>query len=141
LGSSSEVLRHRANRMSTQIDTDMRRIALAAHPASDPAAATRSGSDLRRVGETIPRGRLIAYSLGVLVLVATSLGTMASQSDKFVGVHEVPPFICDRVELVPGLAANRAGGDARPDRHEPVAPGDVAVPGSRNPICTRSAAG
>jgi hypothetical protein len=59
------------------------------------------------VGETAPRGRLIAYSLGVLLLVATSLGIMANQSETFVGVHEVPPFVCDRVELVPGLAADR----------------------------------
>jgi hypothetical protein len=127
--------------MRTQRDIGMRRIALAAHPASKPAPATRSGSGLHGGGETVPRGRLIAYSLGVLLLVATSLGTMANQSDKFVGVHEVPPFVCDRVELVPGLAADRGGGDASPDRHERVAPGDVPLPGSRNPICARGAGG
>jgi len=127
--------------MSKQMDAGTRRMALAAHPASNPAPATRSGSELRGAGETAPRGRLIAYSLGVLLLVATALGTMANQSDKFVGVHEVPPFVRDSVELVPGLPADRRGGDASSDRRERVAPGDVPLPGSCNPICAPSAGG
>jgi hypothetical protein len=48
---------------------------------------------------------------------------VASQSDRFVGVHELPPFVCDRVELVAG-------------RSDWVVPQEVPTPGG-NTICTR----
>ena len=51
--------------------------------------------------------RLIVYIVAVLALVAGSFTAMADQSPKFVGAHEVPPFVRDRVELTPGVAADR----------------------------------
>ena len=59
---------------------------------------------------------------GVAVLVSASLVAIADQSDKLVsaqeivGVHEIPSFVTDRVELTPGLSADGsaegAGADA-----------------------------
>jgi hypothetical protein len=51
--------------------------------------------------------RLIAYRVAVLALVAGSFTAMADQSNKFVGAHEIPAFVLDRVELTPGVAAQR----------------------------------
>ena len=45
------------------------------------------------------QARSIARVLGVTLLVVSSVCSMASQSDRFVGAHEVPPFVCDRVEF------------------------------------------
>lgn len=45
--------------------------------------------------------RLVLHTLGIAVLVAASLTAMADQSDRLVGVHEIPPFVTQRVELVP----------------------------------------
>jgi hypothetical protein len=53
--------------------------------------------------------RLILYIVAVLALVAGSFTAMADQSPKFVGAHEVPPFVLERVELTPGVAAERNG--------------------------------
>ena len=52
------------------------------------------------------QARLIARVLGVTLLVVSSVCSMASQSDRFVGAHEVPPFVCDRVELAHDLAVD-----------------------------------
>lgn len=52
--------------------------------------------------------RLILYSVAVLLLVAGSFSTMADQSTRFVGAHEIPPFVLERVELTPGVAAERS---------------------------------
>ncbi len=64
--------------------------------------------------------RLIVYVLTVLALVAGSFGAMADQSAKFVGAHELPPFVLERVELTPGVAAQRQrpldAGRATPSR-------------------------
>ena len=49
--------------------------------------------------------RLILYIVAVLLLVAGSFTAMADQSVKFVGAHEIPPFVLERVELTPGVAA------------------------------------
>jgi hypothetical protein len=54
------------------------------------------------------QARLIARVLGVTLLVIASVCSVASQSDRFVGVHEVPPFVCDRVELAHDLAVDRS---------------------------------
>ena len=51
--------------------------------------------------------RLILYIVGVVLLVAGSFTAMADQSAKFVGSHEIPPFVHERVELTPGVAAER----------------------------------
>jgi hypothetical protein len=51
--------------------------------------------------------RLILYIAAVLALVAGSFTAMADQSSKFVGAHEIPPFVLERVELTPGVAAER----------------------------------
>ncbi len=51
--------------------------------------------------------RLILYVVAVLALVAGSFAAMADQSAKFVGTHEIPPFVLERVELTPGVAADR----------------------------------
>jgi hypothetical protein len=51
--------------------------------------------------------RLILYSLAVVLIVTGSLTAMADQSAKFVGAHEVPPFVLERVELTPGVTAER----------------------------------
>jgi hypothetical protein len=48
--------------------------------------------------------RLILRILGVVMLVVASVAAMADQSGKLVGVHEVPPFVLDRIELTPGVA-------------------------------------
>ena len=45
--------------------------------------------------------RLILHVVGVVTLVAASLTAMADQSGRLVGVHEVPPFVAERVELPP----------------------------------------
>ena len=49
--------------------------------------------------------RLVLRILGVVMLVAASVAAMADQSGKLVGVHEVPPFVLDRIELTPGVAS------------------------------------
>jgi hypothetical protein len=45
--------------------------------------------------------RLVFHILGVVTLVAASLAAMADQSSRLVGVHEIPPFVTERVEIVP----------------------------------------
>jgi hypothetical protein len=62
--------------------------------------------------------RLVVHILAVVALVAGSLTAMADQSSRLVGVHEIPPFVTDRVELVP---AARAAGE------QPM-PGELAQP-------------
>ena len=66
---------------------------------------------------------------------------MANQSGKFVGVHEIPPFVCDRVEVVPGLTVAPSAGGVGFNGNDRVTPDAVSAPGSRNPICARDAGG
>lgn len=87
------------------------------------------------------QARLILYVLGVALLVAASAGSIANQSDRFVGFHEVPPFVCDRVELVPSLAVDGSPSDVGPSRSERVAPDEIPVPASVNPLCIHGAGG
>ena len=84
-------------------------------------------------------GRLIAYVLGVLLVAGASLAAIANQSDHFVGVYEVPPFVCDRVELVPALAAGRPAGGVGRAGGERMAQQDIPGPGGPAPICARGA--
>jgi len=60
--------------------------------------------------------RLVARILAVVALVGASLVAMADQSTKFVGVHEIPPFVTERVELpgVPGTGVPLPTGFAQP---------------------------
>ena len=51
--------------------------------------------------------RLVLHILAVVALVAASLAAMADQSGRLVGVHELPPFVTERVELTPGVVAGR----------------------------------
>ena len=60
--------------------------------------------------------RLILYILGVAVLVAASLTAMADQSGRLVGVHEIPPFVTDRVEIVPTSDRPLLGGPGNSTR-------------------------
>lgn len=82
--------------------------------------------------------RLTVSVLAVALLIATSLASIASQSDHFVGVHEVPPFVCDRVELVAGLAFDRTAAGVGRGGGERVAPGVATLPGARDSICSRT---
>jgi len=54
--------------------------------------------------------RLVLHILGVAALMAASLTVMADQSGRLIGVHELPPFVTERVELPPGVA----GGHPKP---------------------------
>ncbi|MGH9798352.1 MAG: hypothetical protein ACRD5D_09385 [Candidatus Polarisedimenticolia bacterium] len=68
--------------------------------------------------------RLILYLIGVLALVAGSFTAMADQSAKFVGTHEIPPFVLERVELTPGVtAARKRPAEAAPRPATPRAAG------------------
>ena len=69
-------------------------------------------------GRSTLKPRLIPYILGVLVLIGTSLVAIADQSTKFVGPHEIagvhgiPSFVSDRVELPPGQTVSPSAGGA-----------------------------
>jgi hypothetical protein len=52
-----------------------------------------------RIKSSQAQARLIARVVGVALLVVASVSSIASQSDRFLGAREVPPFVCDRVEL------------------------------------------
>lgn len=67
--------------------------------------------------------RLIVYFVAVLLLVAGSFTALADQSAKFVGAHELPPFVLERVELTPGVAAERR----RPAEAMPRAAGSSRI--------------
>lgn len=81
--------------------------------ATLPRAWARASRERKRS----PRSRPISTTLlalhivGVAVLVAASVVAIADQSARFVsgqeivGVHEIPSFIADRVELPPGVSA------------------------------------
>jgi hypothetical protein len=73
-------------------------------------------------------------SLGLALLMAVSVAAIANQGGKLDDVHKIPPFVCDRVELVAGLAADRQAGDVSRVEHE-----DPLGPGSRDSICARDA--
>ncbi len=60
--------------------------------------------------------RLVLHILAVVTLVSGSLVAMADQSSRLVGVHEIPPFVTERVEL-----------PAAPAAGQPV-PGELAQP-------------
>jgi hypothetical protein len=115
------------------MDGGRTRIGLAARPTR--IAATELGNGR---GETRGAGietRLMVYIVSVGLLVAASLAAIANQSGKLVDVHELPPFVCDRVEVVPALTTDRAVGDAGRSKAAPGKPD--SRPGSRDSICAR----
>lgn len=71
-----------------------------------------------------------------VVLAATALAGFADQSGKFIEAHEVPPFVCERVELVTG-GVNRFAAEVSHGGSHRVAPDEVSDPGSA--VCTREA--
>ena len=58
-----------------------------------------------------PRARLIARALAVTLLVVSPVCSMAGQGDRFVGAHEVPPFVCERVEFAHAFAVDTSRWD------------------------------
>lgn len=82
--------------------------------------------------------RLIIYVLGVALLQVACLSAIASQSERFVGLNEVPPFVCDRVELIAGLGLGFPRGDVAPGDAILGAPHEAQVAGS-GAICTSAA--
>jgi hypothetical protein len=84
--------------------------------------------------------RPIGYSLAIALFLAPA-AVLANRGDKYGRVNEVPPqvqeipvFVCDRVEMAPGLAFERPG-PVGPIGSEPLTRNDVPVPDGRNPIC------
>jgi hypothetical protein len=69
--------------------------------------------------------RLIVHVIGVIALVAASLAALADQSGRLVGVHEIPPFVAERVELPP--AAPVAGRPLPGELSTPVRPAKAGV--------------
>jgi hypothetical protein len=61
--------------------------------------------------------RLLSHVLAVLALVVASLAAIADQSRSFIGVHEIPPFVHERVEFLPGPSSDlpdQSGGALAP---------------------------
>jgi hypothetical protein len=71
-----------------------------------------------------------------VVLAATSRAGIAGESGKFVGAHEVPPFVCERVELVSG-EVNRFAAEVSHGGSHWFASGEVSDPGRA--VCAREA--
>jgi hypothetical protein len=63
--------------------------------------------------------RLVLHIFAVVLLVAASVTAMADQSGRLIGVHEIPPFVTDRVELPFGSSADRP---KTGDLHQPERP-------------------
>jgi len=60
---------------------------------------------------------------------------MGSQSESFVGVDEVPPFVCDRIELAFDMAIDPSRNGFGPGESDRGAPEAL---GSRNSNCMRT---
>src|SRR5262245_6660151 len=100
----------------------------------DAAGQRLSGSGGRRTAlRNRPQhshARLALYVLGVMLLLAASIAAIADQSERFIDVHELPPFVCSRVDLVQhadGSAGWNGFHDAVPDSLRSacrVAPGE-----------------
>ena len=123
------------------MDDRMRRIGLASRPTRIAAPSTGAGNGHGGTRRPAIETRLMVYILGVALLIAASLGAIANQSGRLVGVHEIPPFVCDRVELVPSLTVDRSAGAVGLSTSERGTPDDLLVPSSRDPICARDAGG
>jgi hypothetical protein len=115
----------------------MTQIGLAAHPTPVPALSTGAANGRGGARGPAIETRLLVYILSIALLLVTSLAAIANQSGRLVDVHEIPPFVCDRVELVPVLTADRSVADVGRGRDAPGKPGDLPVPGSRDSICAR----
>lgn len=114
------------------MDVRMRQIGLAARPLRISARSSRA-----EVGPAGMRRASIAtrlMSLGVALVMAASVAAIANQGGKLDDVHKIPPFVCDRVDLVAGLTADRQARDVNRVVH-----GNSPGPGSRDSICARDA--
>jgi hypothetical protein len=92
------------------------------------AASTNDRARARCERKRSLRGRptttlvLALHVVGVAALVAASVTAIADQSARFVsgqeivGVHEIPSFISDRVELPPGMTSHDSGLEVAPGR-------------------------
>lgn len=85
--------------------------------------------------------RLIGYSLAIALFLGP-VAVLANRSDEYgrvnevpSPVHEIPEFVCDRVDLVRGLAFDRPSGTVGPNGSGPLAQKDVPAPDGRNPLC------
>jgi hypothetical protein len=91
---------------------------LAEHLLAAPAIG--NGNRLQATAQPATKPRLTLRIAVIVALVAASLAAIADQSNKFVGaqeiigLHEIPSFIADRVELTPGLAVDSSAEGARP---------------------------
>jgi len=72
----------------------------------------------------------------IVALAATSLAGIADESGKFIGAHEIPPFVCERVELVSG-EVNRFAAEVSHGGSRRFAPDGSDPPGST--VCAREA--
>ena len=93
---------------------------------------------VRMRGSRPAQARLIARVLGVTLLVVSPVFSMASQSDRFTGAHEVPPFVCDRVELAHDSTVNGSWrepwtGELAQSLYGASAPGVLCPPRARVP--------
>jgi hypothetical protein len=81
-------------------------------PTTDGRVGMRCERQRFARGRSVTTLSLVLHVVGVAALVAASVAAIADQSAKFVsgqeivGVHEIPSFIADRVELPPGLSAD-----------------------------------
>lgn len=66
--------------------------------------------------------------VSIALLVAAPLAAIANQHGTFVGLHDLPTFVCDRVDLVAGSSAA-----------ERNATDDIPSPGSLGAVCARGA--
>jgi hypothetical protein len=88
--------------------------------------------------------RLIGCSLiiGLFGLLAAPVAESTGQVDGYGRVNEVPPsahevpaFVCDRVELIRDLAVAHPPGTIDPSGSEPVARDNAFAPGGRETTC------
>jgi hypothetical protein len=119
------------------MDARRKRIGFAAHPTRVAAPSVWPANGGGGTRSPAIETRLLIFILSVALLVAVSLGAIANQSGKLVDVHEIPPFVCDRVELVPVLTADHSVDGVGRGRNAPGKPDDLAIPGSRDSICAR----
>jgi hypothetical protein len=55
--------------------------------------------------------RLAIYVVAVVTALVASVAAMVDQSTKLIDIHEIPPFVSERVELSTGSSAHRTPKD------------------------------
>ena len=114
------------------MDVRMMQIGFAARPLHISARSSRAEVGPAGMRRASIETRLM--TLGVALLMAASVAAIANQDGRRDDAHKVPQFVCDRVELVAGLTADREASDVSRVVH-----GDSPGPGSRDSICARDA--